>query len=124
MTYIWKKEELAAQMHKTRCTTCGGSLELNKCSEAQHWLDYAERRCARRAKAIKGKFVKGKPKQLTNLERRMELGFQAKEVKDTLEAYMKGLVNDNLTMSQQKKLYDEMMKLISLNKKYKKTVCK
>jgi hypothetical protein len=121
----WPAEEkLAERMHQHRCEVCGGDLAMAECSSANLWREKAVKRIALREKRWKGKFIKGKPKAVTMVERRMEMGFKAKEVKESLEVYMKGLVDNDLTLAQVKDLYNQMSALISLNKKYKKTVCK
>ncbi len=115
---------LACRMHTQRCGTCGGTRAIEECAEEQHWMDYAALRVERRVTAAKGKFVKGKPKELTRTERRMEMGDKAKELKMELDSFIKSLIEDNLTLEQVAVLYNKMMRLANVNSTFKKSVCK
>lgn len=117
-------EAMAKWFHKDRCEKCDkvtGTLE--QCPEKHHWTSYATTRLERRQKASVANFGFGKPREVTLLERRMKMGAQAKEVKDCLDQYIKGLIDNNLTLDQVSELYDKMMDLASMNRKYKNSVC-
>lgn len=116
--------KLAEDMHSKRCKTCQGEKSIDTCSDGQTFKAYAVRRLERRAKAIVGQFVKGKPPEVTKTERRMEMGSKAKDLRNELDHYIQSLIEDNLTLDQVAELYNKMMALATINRKFKKSVCK
>lgn len=115
---------LALWMHQTRCEKCKESNgPLESCPDYNYWTTYATQRMERRQSAIVGKFVSGKPTEITRLERRMKMGEKAKDLKDCLDGYIKGLIDNNLTLDQVNELYSRMMDLATINRRYKGSVC-